>query len=373
MTDPKEQDKDSSLRVMPGMSVDQGRIVKPKAKRRPLSEQEYVAGVLARDRMILGRALTLMESSNPEHRRKAESVLRQLMPHTGHAIRVGITGVPGVGKSTFIEALGMRLVEKGLRVAVLAVDPSSETTGGSILGDKTRMENLSRHPDALIRPTATGSWLGGVARGTRESMLVCEAAGFDVVIVETVGVGQSETQVSSMVDFFLLLMLAGAGDELQGIKRGIIEVADAIAINKADGDNALKAQGARAQYQSALRLLKPATEGWEPRVLTCSAIAGNGIDDVWQAVTDHRSLLERTGQLQERRDRQALYWLRQTLEYRIVERFYALPEVNAQMESLRQEVKEGRLSPFSAAERLLEAAYGAPQETSSPSSSGEEA
>jgi LAO/AO transport system kinase len=249
---------------------------KPRPQRRRLSVDDYVSGVLAGDRTILGRAISLVESNALAHLDMAQEVLKQLLPHTGRSIRVGITGVPGVGKSTFIESFGMHLLAQGHRVAVLAVDPSSSVTRGSILGDKTRMERLARENDAFIRPSPTGGGRGGVARKTRETILVCEAAGFDVVLLETVGVGQSETMVRSMVDFFLLLMLAGAGDELQGIKKGIMELADALAITKADGDNIHKTQNARADYNRALHYLAQATEGWHTRAYTCSAVTREG-------------------------------------------------------------------------------------------------
>lgn len=345
---------ESALHVMPGVSTDQNRVVPPKIRRRRMSVEEHIEGVLAGNRAVIGRTFSLMESANPKHREKSSQVLEKLLPYSGKSIRLGITGVPGVGKSTFIEALGVKLIEEGLSVAVLAVDPSSEVSGGSILGDKTRMEVMSTHPKAFVRPSACGKTLGGVARGTRESIVICEAAGFDVVIIETVGVGQSETQVSSMVDFFLLLMLAGAGDELQGIKRGIIEMADCIAINKADGENQIKAKVARAEYQGAIRLLQPATQGWDPRVVTCSAVEGTGLKDIWQTIKDHHSLLITSGQLEEKRDKQALYWLKQTVEQLLLDNFYRHPDVSAQINSFRADVVEGRISPFTAAERLVE-------------------
>ncbi|HYQ92753.1 MAG TPA: methylmalonyl Co-A mutase-associated GTPase MeaB, partial [Candidatus Competibacteraceae bacterium] len=264
-------------------------------KRRRLSVDEYVQGVLAGDRNVLAQTITLVESNAPAHGAMAQEVLRRLLPHTGNSIRVGITGVPGVGKSTTIEALGMYLCEQGHQVAVLAVDPSSTVTRGSILGDKTRMEQLSRNPRAFIRPSPSSGTLGGVTRKSRETMLVCEAFGFDVILVETVGVGQSETTVRSMVDFFLLLMLAGAGDELQGIKKGIMELADALLINKADGDNQLRARAAKAEYNRALHYLAPATEGWQTRAYTCSALAHEGIDEIWRVIEDFRQKTQASG------------------------------------------------------------------------------
>ncbi len=358
MADENPKPPETALHVMPGVSVDRNHIEKPKVKRRRLDVADYVAGVLKGDRPIIGRTLTLIESTNEAHREKARQVLDQLMPHTGKSIRLGISGVPGAGKSTFIEALGVRLADQGKRVAVLAIDPSSELTGGSILGDKTRMENLSRHDNALVRPTACGSWHGGVARTTRESILICEAAGFDVVIIETVGVGQSETQVASMVDFFLLLMLAGAGDELQGIKRGILELADTVVINKADGENLGPAQIARAQFTSALRLLHSSTDdGWTPKVLTCSSLTGEGIDEIWHMVDIHRGWLESTGRLKEKRAKQALFWMTQAVAYEMHRRFENHPRVKQEIEEIKQQVREGELAPFGAAERLVRLAF----------------
>ncbi len=353
MTDDPREPMESALKNVPGIPPPSERVFKPKHRPRSLTVEEHVAGVKAGDRTVIGKTPSLVHRSLPAHREQCAAIMEKLSPRSGGAIRLGITGVPGVGKSTFIEGFGMKLIEQGHRVAVLAVDPSSEVTGGSILGDKTRMENLSRNENAIVRPSPSGSWLGGVARGTRESIIVCEAAGYDVVIIETVGVGQSEIQVASMVDFFLLLMLAGAGDELQGIKRGIIEVADAIAINKADGDNRDKATLAKAQYQNALHLLKPTTEGWSPRVHTCSAISGMGLDEIWKTIQAHRKLLDETGELDRKRSQQVIYWLKQTIEYRLVSDFYRQPIVKKELEFLQQEAVEGRISPFAAAEKLV--------------------
>jgi LAO/AO transport system kinase len=354
---PHHESGESALRVQPGVAPSQRRVVPP--RRAPeATVEELVAGIRCGDRALLGRALTLVESSRPDHRRKAGELLSALAPWTGRAHRVGISGIPGVGKSTFIEALGMLLVERGQRVAVLAIDPSSDLSGGSILGDKTRMERLARHPSALVRPTPCGGWLGGVARGTRESILVCEAAGMDVVFVETVGVGQSETQVASMVDFFLLLMVAGAGDELQGIKRGIMELADGLVVNKADGDNVGPANLAAAQYRSALGLLRPTTPGWMTRVQTCSAVTGEGIEAVWEMIAEHRHVLESAGQLDEKRRRQALYWMKQSVEHLLVDSFYRNAKVAACLEETQRQVMAGEVSPFVAAERLVALATG---------------
>jgi LAO/AO transport system kinase len=318
------------------------------------SADEYVTGILDGDRVTLSQAITLLESTRPDHRDTARSVVEECLPHSGNSIRVAVTGVPGVGKSTFIETLGQRLVAEGHRLAVLTVDPSSERSKGSILGDKTRMGTLASEEDAFIRPSPTAGTLGGVAPKTREAILLCEAAGYDTVFVETVGVGQSEITVRSMVDFFLLLALAGAGDELQGIKRGIIEVADAIAITKADGENRERAETARAEYEKALQLLSDTESGWTPPVLTCSALTGAGIDDVWDAVKRYRAYTEETGFFEEQRREQARHWMYQTIEQRLREDFFSDSDVEAERNEVEEAVLEGRLSSLAAAERLLD-------------------
>ncbi len=318
-----------------------------------MDPKTYIQGVRSGNRRMLAKTITLVESTRPEHRRLAQQVIDGLLPYGGNAIRLGITGVPGVGKSTFIESLGMMLIEKGHKVAVLAVDPSSSRSGGSIMADKTRMEQLAVAPQAFIRPSPAGTTLGGVARMTRETMMVCEAAGFDVVIVETVGVGQSETTVASMVDFFLVLMLAGAGDELQGIKKGVLELADAVAVNKADGDNVEKARKAAKAYQMALHLLNPATPTWYPPVLTCSALTLEGVDTIWETVCQHRRKLSATGELEEKRRGQALQWMWSLLEDGLKERFYNHPAVKDRLESISAEVVKGRKAPTVAAQELL--------------------
>jgi LAO/AO transport system kinase len=310
-------------------------------------------GVRNQERRALAKAITLVESQHPEHRRLAGRLIDQLLSTTGEAVRLGITGVPGVGKSTFIEALGMQLVERGHKVAVLAVDPSSQRSGGSIMADKTRMERLSAAPGAFIRPSPAGRTLGGVGRMTRETMLVCEAAGFDVIIVETVGVGQSETTVASMVDFFLVLMLAGAGDQLQGIKKGVLELADAVVINKADGDNLQRAEKARREYEAALHLLNPASPTWSPPVRTCSALTLTGIDAVWDLVCDHRDKLAATGELAEKRRGQALDWMWALVEEGLRNRFQRHPGVQARLPDLGREVATGRTAATRAARELL--------------------
>lgn len=310
--------------------------------------------MLAGDRIVLSRAITLMESSLPADHALAMEVLDGVLPYTGNSIRIGITGVPGVGKSTFIEAFGKYVTGLGKKLAVLAIDPSSQRSGGSILGDKTRMEELSHDPLAYIRPSAAGSSLGGVSAKTRESMLLCEAAGFEVIFIETVGVGQSETSVRNMVDFFLLLMLAGAGDELQGIKKGIMEMADAIAITKADGENKKQAGKAKAEYQSALHLFPVADSGWLPRVLTCSALKGEGLGDIWQMLEEYQRHTSTKGFFAQQRQSQNLSWMHTAIDYLLKQQFYTDPGVRNHMKEMEQEVKEGKSAALSAARRLFE-------------------
>jgi LAO/AO transport system kinase len=318
-------------------------------------EQYYVQGVLAQDKRIIAKTITLIESSLKAHQKVARQVINRLLPDTGKAIRLGISGVPGAGKSTFIESLGMMLVNKGHRVAVLAVDPSSKRSGGSVLADKTRMEKLSVAENAFIRPSPSGGTLGGVARKTRETMLVCEAAGYDVMIVETVGVGQSETTVASMVDFFLLLMIAGAGDELQGIKKGVLEVADVIAVNKADGDNVERAERACRQFENALHYLTPASPIWSPRAMTCSSLEVDnpGMLKIWEAVLEHRRLYLERGALANKRRQQALDWMWSLLEEGLRERFYSNPEIIARLPQIVRRVEIGETAPTVAADELL--------------------
>jgi len=325
----------------------------PSARR--FSLDDYEAGVLAGDRMILSRAITLVESNAPRHFEPAQELVRRLLPHTGETTRVGITGVPGAGKSTFIEALGCLLCDRGHRVAVLAVDPSSSVSGGSILGDKTRMELLSRHPRAFIRPSPSGGTLGGVTRKSRETLLLCEAAGYDVVLVETVGVGQGETTVRSMVDFFLVLVLTGAGDELQGIKKGVIELADAILVNKADGDNRRNALVAQADYNQVLHYLRPGTEGWTTRAYTCSALTGEGIADIWAVVLEFRRLVRESGFFQRRRYLQTLAWVESMAEEHLRNRMAQNSAVAACREDIRRRVLTGDISPTAAARELIDA------------------
>ncbi len=323
-------------------------------RRRELGVEDYVAGVLAGERAVLARAITLTESNHPRHSAMAQQMLSALMPHTGGARRIGITGVPGVGKSTFIEAFGMMLAEAGRRVAVLAIDPSSGVSGGSILGDKTRMTRLSVEPRAFVRPSPSAGTLGGVARKTRESMLVCEAAGYDVVLVETVGVGQSETVVAEMTDFFLALMLPGAGDELQGIKRGLLELTDLIAVNKADGDNLDRARRAAGQYKNALHFMAPRA-GWRPRVALCSAVTGFGLEQIWNDIQEHHAQLTASGALLERRREQMLRWMDAMIDEQLHALLREHPGVKGVWKSVRARVREGALPPTIGAQTILAA------------------
>jgi len=313
----------------------------------------YVAGVLAGDRAILARAITLIESQSPLHEKKAREVLQRLLPHTGKAKRIGITGIPGVGKSTFIEVFGCYLIKEGHSVAILTIDPTSKRSGGSILGDKTRMENLSRERRAFIRPSPAGDSMGGVARRTRETMLLCEAAGFDLVVVETVGVGQSEVALRSMVDFFLLLLLPGAGDELQGIKRGIIEMADDILVNKADGENRLRAEQACLEQRASLSCLQPATPGWKTEAALCSARTGEGVPQVWQRIEQFYRELEPKGVIAKRRQQQAAEWLMDLIRDELQRRFDRHPRVQAHFPALRESLLRGEITAVSAAHALL--------------------
>ena len=315
--------------------------------------QPYVAGVLAQDRRLLSKTITLIESSLTAHKKMARLVVDELLPHTGKAIRLGITGVPGAGKSTFIEALGTMLVREGFSVAVLAVDPSSVRGGGSLLADKTRMEQLSIEEKAFIRPSPSGGTLGGIASKTRETVLLCEAAGFDVVIVETLGSGQSEVAVASMVDFFLMLMISGAGDDLQGMKKGVLELVDAVAVNKADGDNIRKAEFARKQCEVALHFSTPSSPNWFPPVLTCSARESTGIREIWGTVLEHRKKLLSTGELEIKRKQQALDWMRFLIKEGLDEWFYKNPHVRKMIPKLEKEVEGGMTAPTTAADKLL--------------------
>ncbi|MDQ2677170.1 MAG: methylmalonyl Co-A mutase-associated GTPase MeaB [Actinomycetota bacterium] len=319
-----------------------------------LTVDDYVDGVRAGDRAVLARTITLVESANRDHRRLAQQVLAQLLPFTGGAHRVGVTGVPGVGKSTFIDQLGIDLTARGHRVAVLAVDPTSSRTGGSILGDKTRMSRLAVDRNAFIRPSPAGATLGGVTRATRETILVCEAGGYDVVLVETVGVGQSETVVADMVDFFLVLMLAGAGDDLQGIKKGVLELADMVAINKADGDNRAKAELAAADYRSALHLMSPASPNWSPPVVLCSGLEGTGLGALWHQIEVHRDKLGASGELDARRRGQQVRWMWSMLDDRLRDDLRADERLVERLGELEAAVREGRVPATAAVDELWE-------------------
>jgi LAO/AO transport system kinase len=324
-----------------------------RVKKKPLSADDYVNGILSGNRVILSRAITLVESSHPDHQTMAQAVIERCLPHSGKSVRVGITGVPGAGKSTFIEALGVMLVNKGHQLAVLAVDPSSERSKGSILGDKTRMEELSGMEHAFIRPSPSAGSLGGVARKTRETIILCEAAGFDITIVETVGVGQSETTVHGMVDFFLLIQLANTGDELQGIKRGIMEMADAIAINKADGDNIPKAKVARTQFSNALHLFPPTESGWVPVVETCSAYTKDGIENIWNIVQNYIKHTQSNGYFEHKRCEQSRRILSESIDEALLAHFYHNPEIKQRLKSAIDEVLKGKISPYVSAQQLL--------------------
>lgn len=315
---------------------------------------ELVKGILLGDISALSRAITLVESTNVSHLAKANDIIKDCLPHANNSVRIGITGVPGVGKSTFIEAFGKYLTALGKKVAVLAVDPSSTISHGSILGDKTRMEELVKDKNAYIRPSASGETLGGVARKTRETIILCEAAGFDTILIETVGVGQSETAVHSMVDFFLLLKISGAGDELQGIKRGIMEMADAIVINKADGDNVAKAKLAKTEFNRALHLFPAKNSGWIPTVSTCSAYEKKGIDAVWQTISNYLELVQTNHYFEEKRKEQNQYWMMATINEQLKSHFYQHPEIIALLEQNKEAVQNDELSPFAAAMILLE-------------------
>ena len=320
------------------------------------SVEEFVQGIRSGDRVLLGQAITLVESTRPEHGERAQEIITRLLeqPPARPTLRIGITGTPGAGKSTLIEALGLYLTGQGHRVAVLAIDPTSAVSKGSILGDKTRMERLSADPNAFIRPSPSGESLGGVARKTRETILLAEAAGYDIVLIETVGVGQSEIAVHSMTDLFLLLLLPGAGDELQGIKRGIVEMADLLAVNKADGDRLPLANQARMHYLNAVHLLPSKPSGWAPRVLACSAEQGTGIAELWDAIDSFRRQVTENGHLDRNRRQQAAYWLKESLDSGLKALFYQNPAIREQLATLEPLVLEGRISPFTAARQLLQ-------------------
>lgn len=321
-------------------------------KRPPL--KDLIDGVRAGDRAMLARAITLVESRAPRHKKQAQELLLALLPDTGHAHRIGITGVPGVGKSTFIESFGKNLTGEGHKVAVLAVDPTSSRTGGSILGDKTRMARLTADTSAFIRPSPSAGTLGGVGAMTRETMLLCEAAGYDVILVETVGVGQSETVVAEMVDFFLVLMLPGAGDELQGIKKGVLEIADMIAVNKADGDNGpRRARAAAKEYETALHIMTSASPTWDPPVVTCSGLKGEGLTEIWHLVEDHRTRMSSTGELQDRRMAQQIRWMYTMIEDRLMARVHGDQKIKVRLQDLEAKIRAGKTTATLAVEEVM--------------------
>ncbi len=322
-------------------------------KKKSPSVDELISGVLKGDHTALSRAITIIESTAQKHQQQAKEIIERCLPHSNHSIRIGITGVPGVGKSTFIESFGKLLISKEKKVAVLTVDPSSSISKGSILGDKTRMEDLVKEPNAFIRPSASGETLGGVARKTRESIILCEAAGFNVILIETVGVGQSETAVHSMTDFFLLLKLAGAGDELQGIKRGIMEMADSIIINKADGENLKAAKLAKTEFNRALHLYPAKESNWAPKTLLCSAIKNEGIDEIWEVISTYFETVKTNGYFEHKRKEQNKFWLLQTIESKLKSDFFSKPSIKKELEKQLRALDDNKTTPFKAAEKLL--------------------
>ena len=346
---------DTALNVAAG--VDEQPIVNPyftRRKKRRLTTEEYVEGILAGNITTLSQAITLIESSNPDHYAQAQEIIERCLPHAGKSVRIGITGVPGAGKSTFIEAIGDMVTSLHHKLAVLAIDPSSERSGGSILGDKTRMESICHNPDVFIRPSPSAGSLGGVARKTRETIVLCEAAGFDVIFIETVGVGQSETAVHSMVDLFMLLQISGAGDELQGIKRGIMEMADLMVITKADGENIHKAELARTQFQGALRLFPMPESGRRPQVFTCSSVARTGLEEVWKGVEEYLDHIEKNGYFKHHRNAQNKYWMHETIKETLLGSFYNAPGIEERIADYEERILNDKISSFIAAKELLE-------------------
>lgn len=367
------QDADSkdgyTTNVMPGIKshhdgivseTEQPKTVGRRKFKRPaeLSIDDYVKGVLDGDRTIIARAITLVESNASKHQEKAQEMLTKLLPYSGNSVRIGITGTPGAGKSSLIETLGTQLCDRGEKIAVLAVDPSSSVTGGSILGDKTRMEKLSRSKNAFIRPSPSGGALGGVARKSRETMIICEAAGYDTILVETVGVGQNEITVRSMVDMFVLVQIAGAGDELQGIKKGVMERSDMIIVNKADGENKLRAQTTRAEYSKILHYLQPSTEGWESKAIACSALTSEGLDELWDTIKDFEKTTRESEAFEKRRQDQNIEWVNSLVQEYLSRNFYNNPAVKAQKPVLENLVMAGQLSPTKAAMDLMKVYEG---------------
>ena len=358
MEHPENSPEYAGLQVNSG--VEQPTVINPylrrqRVRRRELTVGEMVEGITRGDVTILSQAVTLVESVNPAHQQKAQEVINRCLPYSGHSVRIGISGVPGAGKSTSIDEFGMHVLrEHGGKLAVLAIDPSSERSKGSILGDKTRMEKLSTHPDSFIRPSPTAGSLGGVARKTRETIILCEAAGFDKIFVETVGVGQSETACHSMVDFFLLIQVAGTGDELQGIKRGIMEIADGIAINKCDGDNVDRCHMAATNFRNALHFFPMPESGWQPRVLCYSGFYGNGVKEVWDMIYEYFDFVRQNGYFDYRRNEQAKYWMYESINEHLRFNFYNNPVIQQQLQEAEQSVLAGRQTSFAAAQQLLD-------------------
>lgn len=351
---PEQHGDEFAIRVIKGVDSPFTPKERKHFKRKEFSNEELVEGVLANDRNRLAKTITLIESTSSIHQARAKDILASLLPHSGRSVRIGISGVPGAGKSTLIESLGMYLIGQGHKVAVLTVDPSSSISKGSILGDKTRMENLSRNPACFIRPSASGGTLGGVARKTRESITICEAAGYDVILVETVGVGQSEITVRSMVDFFLLVLISGGGDELQGMKKGVMEICDAILINKADGENRKKALLAKAEYSAALHYLYPATEGWESKAYTASALTGEGIPELWTVVEEFEKTTRSSGVFEKRRRTQNVEWVEFMIKDYLYDSFFRNSDIAGSFVQMRERLMNGEIIPSSAFDLLKE-------------------
>lgn len=356
---PADAGEEYTTNVMHGITSEQEEDIRHKtrpkpAKRKKLEISDYVKGVLDQNLVVLSKTITLIESNSRKHIDMAQEVIKNLLPKTGNSIRIGITGPPGAGKSTFIESFGLYLCEQGLKVAVLAVDPSSSITKGSVLGDKTRMENLSRHKNSFIRPSPSSGTLGGVTRKTRETVLACEAAGYDVLLIETIGVGQSEITVRSMVDFFMLLLIPGSGDELQGIKKGVVEIADAIVVNKAEGDNKVRAQLTKRDYQNALQLLNDATSGWKTKVKLISALKNIGIEDIWTMINDFTINTKSSGIFDQRRKEQTLQWMHSLLEESILNRIYSNPDISDNIRLFEKKVMAAETTPTQAVNNIMD-------------------